>query len=477
MAIPNSITCFYTSVGSRDFPVNHGWNEPFGFNENSTVPIYNYSLLDIRNAMISSREIMVNNPMRPNENSLLIVNTTGNESFYEAINPYESFWTKIFKMIDCVFANPSKYASMTGDRYYADRVFSGDENDPAYIEPLNVSSAYVTGTFIPHLNNTPGSNRITHFSFSVIEPDNSVTISIMCYVDSTYFIEKVDGNQLVKVYTYEDEDGNFEINSEEFKNQIVVKILNILKDGKYKRVDKYSTRRFYEQTETEASYVVMKDFYVFSNILEGVTISAEFKKKAIIAYLNDIHSDRLEKLQIWYPDLYSVNTVEIRPMYTHNSTETLGGVKKVHHPLSGEALIKFLTSKGIIYDYQANNYKPFEIFYVGSSVDNAYIYRWPIVAVEASSSSAIRRPISDRFKNYLPKWGDSEENLGTDEDTFHYLLLLGLNIAIDPSSSVSNIPQEFSSMDWNHNTTENRVTFVYKNVVWEIYGPTINEAL
>jgi hypothetical protein len=486
---PSEVTGFYISFGSRDFPDNHSWDTPFGYNEGSLgSPVYHYSLTDAKNSFESPIQFLRNNPILNGQNSLLIAEGANNPNLLDQ-EIYNADWTAAFKIIDAVYANPALYASPAdnwgdGHNYnnYGDLVFSehqaGQENIPNY----NVSDRYHTNSLVISYGKT---QRIFDIEFSMTFKiasnaiglsSGGIAVKFHIYYDPDYMIQQSLDLGLFRVYTYEDSDNNNEINNEEFEHFIVRKIHDILKSGKYKRVDKLETRHYIDPQPGETGYYVMQTFYVFSNFAETPLelVSMSQKKLAVKSYLETIYTTPAEReaLPRWYPDLFTLNTVEIIPFYTDNSINS-SGIINILHPLSGTVLKETLIKNGLTFDPANAQAYAYEIFYVGASTINKYIYRWPLIAVELSRESSVKRPISARFPDYIPKFGYSTETIDSDADRFHMFLILALNILNDSAVTVDDIPYEFQTLDWRDETAGNdrHVSFVFKNVTWKIKGP------
>jgi hypothetical protein len=471
MALTN-VTGFYVNVGSLDFPAVANWDKPFGYNEGSLTPIYSYSILDVKNTFADPVQYLRDNPANQSGlNSLLICDAYNNPDIKtQDINSHN--WTLAFKVLNAVYMNqaiwnvvapnPELYASLGDQELSTNQAYGGygDESNAAF---------YRQGS----LTMRPGkTNRL--FDFSLDLKLSSGYVSFHIYLDPDYLLSTA-GTGVFKVYMYEDTDNDDRISDTEFDAQIMAKLHTILKTGKYKRYDKYETTRQIKGGEGEEDYRILQAFYVFSNYAEEPLslVTRNMLTVAVKEYLLEKYpsTDDFDRL-IWeYPELFTQSTVDIFPCYNNTLTGvSLGDISRLH-PVSPDVIKSILSRNACAFDPATPGFRPYEIFYIGSAAVNNYVFNYPLIAVEDITQSAVKRPISARFPDYVPKFGYDMSNIDTDSARFHHFIILAMNL-VTGLIDVNEIPDEFKSMNWTIKTdpVDTYVAFTYKNIIWKIKG-------
>jgi hypothetical protein len=512
MAITN-VKAFMCNIGSKDFPAVYSWDTPFGFEGTGTNPIYHYSLNDVRSAFIEPVTFLRNNPTESANNSTniaLIVESYGIPELKDkSLAIYQPDWTSIFKILAYVYDNQDLFNNGAGSYQYTNK---GDEEMQNNTGPFYVSS-YSPNSF-EMMMTTNYTDRYAFFKFNATLGGSLVSFQV--YLNPDYLIETQEAR--FSVYRYKDLNNDMvwvspdsntggeggythlqTISDNEFDSQIVNKITEILKEGKYGRYDKYVVLERQRKDPNgvgdmtvENTELVNVTFYVFSNYSASRLPSTTQLTNAVKNYLLNLYpgSDGMSSLIFLYPYLFTASRVDIIPIWTNNIPTGGNNVSGIVHPLYAGKLKEILTSKfGYQFDpSQIASFKPYEIFYVGATVANNYIFKFPLIAVEIGSSegaSGITYPISARFIDYSPKFGydyDMQGSTFTAGERFHHFLLLALNLLSGILSSINEIPSDIrltygfeyhqgGSADGSGNVSDKSYCeFNYSNALWKVYG-------
>lgn len=474
-----SVKCFYVPIGSADFPDSYEWSKPYGFDEleegEMSGPVYKYSLLDTMKNFISPIQLIRNNPVDNNINSLLVCETDGNEEIKkEDINSPD--WDALFKIIHYIYVNQSTWnqpPESESDKYNS----LGDQKlstDPE----LGVSDNYLTNS-IGYTTDAEAGGRFYRVKFRCkIGTVQGVNFTVFFSPD--YYIRNGTTANF-GVYTYEDlEEPENEITEDEFDKQINEKYHNLLKDGKFKSYKKFKTRKrvgkTYEESggSTEGTELIEQVFYVFSSLADAKDITDSDMKNAVRKYLIDKYGeDNMGKLIWMYPDLFTTSEVLIVPVYDNKLVQSGSTLEQVKHPFDGVKLLEVINRNNKQVDPSQPGGSYYEIFYVGYMSNNdRYDYRYPLIAFEDNTNSSVQYPISSRFPEYVPIYGQ-ESGQESESQRFHQYLILALNI-ITGIIDIDDIPPEDKGLEWEYTTSqgsvESKVSFTYRNVRWTVKG-------
>jgi hypothetical protein len=493
---------FFARLGGRDIPLAYNWYSNFGFNstydETSREyteygdPIYKHSLMDVLNNF--DKPITFNTVDKlgtlKSVSDLTIVETDGNEDAKNIIIS-STFWKKVLKLFEYIYENQAEWKNVPVGSSTTQVPFScrGDEvlrTDNTYAD---AASIYRDGTLVVNTSSSELlSSRILSCELKITNANlseedrnqdaNTIanTISVTLYFNpDTYIIQGATRNYAV--YSYEDlsnpkdekiDDVLLNVYSSEgsaakteFQVNIIDKIHEIEKTGKFKRVirfcptggtagttfyidkGKYGVKDgasvlFTDSSETEiitqencGEYGYNKPFYIFTSLdesqpLDDTTIIGYIKNYINTKMYPDTVTNTAQMVErnLRFPNLFIDTTVSIYPItgnYEPNSSA------KLKSPLDGKTLATFL-SKASITDSQ------YEIFYLGKAVysgGSSQFTEVPMIATEHDTSSTSDHPITSRFPSFRPiNSATAEDNMDMDSDTIilHDLCVLALSV-------------------------------------------------
>lgn len=492
-----NILMFYYKSGSKDYPLNADPNAAFGYDVNSVGevvkgPIFKYSMNEVEKAFVKVRHLQKEAIYESGNNGFVnigddktnLVNNalveTGSSTKYsvdystqdlETADVKQQIWTDIFSILEWLYANQ---ASANGNRWSsapdscintADCAFM---SDVAAGSSVHGSNPYKITNYVEHsiqIFPSTKEGRISYVKFSVKNNDNSgEAVTVTAYFDADAWVER-STNISYAVYRYEDLNNDSTIDDSEFDTQIVNKIFEISKTGKYKTYSSTSVRK-----RISNDNYVQEQFFVFSSLANQLTSATMIEQ--IKQYLLGLgYGESL--LNYTYPDLFGQNTILIVPVWDNQINTKDSGLIDVY-PLSLRKLNSVLVSLGKSISEADAAYSPTEIFYIGPgagwtpSVNVNFIL--PILAIEQSTQSGVINPISARFPNYQPLYG---QNLKSDAAEFHFVLMTILSYLNDSENVLAeSFKNSYSitetvSADAYHRKL---VSFVFGSNTWTVYG-------
>lgn len=468
----SAVTGFFYRIGSLDYPANMSPDSKFGFDQaGSTTPVFSYSENDVEKAITNCRSLSKKAIFEASGDStdvLLASDDTSGTLASEDITG--TGWVDAFKIIEFCYNNQATLRTdKHSDSYsnYADEQLASGGNiatNPYYV------SNYSKGTLTYESSSHAGRIRYIRFTCGGF---SSGSVTFVAYFDADYFVENT--NSVYAVYRYEDLDNNDQINSSEFNTQIVTKLFNITKDGKYKSYSIYTARKRVDDTT-----YVDEDFYVFTT-LNKTAIDSDIMKTQVKAYLKNLYDETY--LRYHYPDLFSENKIIIAPIYD-NTIATISGTNIYVYPVTTEKISSRLTALGFNMASGSQNYRPCEVFYLGPgkgwTAGTSNPYAFPILAIESDySASGVTQPISKRFPSYKPIYGEAVTGAAAE---FHFILLKILAFFKAGKTSIDgNIEDDFKteysvSSEIDSTLKICIVQFTFAGNVWYVYGPTSAEA-
>lgn len=494
-SLQNVIGFFY-KIGSTDYPFNSDPNENFGFDVNGSEvkTVFKFSLNDVEKSFSKVRELRqksywgngtsTTNPFDSSTkmNCLLVESEDfGNVDYSPIVSEVVNdsvFWEQTFKAIEFLFENQQSAQSTGSDVWgssgarvntygnsclFNEKTKDGEDN-PFYCSRYDKDSLVMT----PHV----GSARLSYVKFNMINDDGrKVQFTVYFYADDFIARSNADGSAgTYYVYRYNDTNGDAIISDEEFKNQIIKILFENTGTGKYKSWSSYIVdKRLSDTVYTSEQY------FVFSTIAE--TITDEMMKTQIKNYLRKEYStqgsDYEALLRYTYPTLFTENTISIYPMWTNKMAGSSGDSKDIH-PINLNDIVKEITAyydqSTVIGDARSKNC---QIFYVGPgagwnpNVEIPFIK--PLLAVEEDNSSGIENPISDRFPDYQPIYGQDKNG---DSAEFHFILITILNVLEGKSELDSSFKNEFEVDDTGKSGLKKIIKFVFAGNTWQVFGPS-----
>ena len=500
MALENILMFFYKK-GSKDAPLNFDINSPFGWEVDASGEVqgdavFKYSVNEVEKAFVKVREISkeayyessshngFSNIGDDKENLVdIALVETGNNSRYsvdysaqglDKVNISEGkIWTDIFRILEWLYANQ---ATANGKKWggadtgslltAADCAFASDYGETTPTQ--SGSNIYKVDTYVKNsVQMFPGTKegRLSYVRFSVKNVDNNNNqVNIIAYFDADDWVER-STNISYKVYRYEDLNNDTTTDSNEIDKQIVAKIFEITKDGKYKDYSPFSVKkRIGDSTYTQ------EQFFVFSSLATELTSATMLEQ--IKQYLLNLGLGQ-SYLTYTYPELFGLNTIQIVPIWDNMITTKDNGSTEVY-PLSLAKLYSTLNQFNKSITPGESGYSPVEIFYIGPgagwtpSVDIGFIL--PLIAIEQDSTSGVSNPISARFPSYQPIYG---QDINSDAAEFHFILLKILfylynsdNTLSDSFKAVYSVVESVSSDVSNRKT----ITFSFGGNTWTVFG-------
>lgn len=488
-----NVLLFYSKIGGTDRPLNSDINSPFGWDidstGNATGPVFNYSINEVEKAFVKVRELTREAIYESgsngfsNEDKTNLINQalveTGKSTKYsvdystqglEDANPSsDSVWAAIFNVLEWVGANQATANGTRWSNSSSECINTADcalTQSKAEGSNIDGSNPYVVSDYIAHsitIYSSSHEGRIAYITFKVRNrDDNNDTVNVTAYFDADAFVER-STNVNYAVYRYEDLNDDSTIDSSEFDSQIVNKIFEITKTGKYKTYSSISiVKRLSDEVYTQ------EQFFIFSSLattLTTATMLEQIKQYLLNTGLGESY------LSYTYPELFGQNTIQIVPIWDNQITTKDAGSQDVF-PLSLEKLVSTLQSFNKSVTPGDAGYSPSEIFYIGPgsgwtpSVDVSFIL--PLLAIEQSGNSGVTNPISARFPDYQPIYG---QNLNSDAAEFHFILLKILFYLNNSENELTDsFKNSYSVTIADDSSGRKTVTFTFAGNTWTVYG-------
>jgi hypothetical protein len=285
---------FYVKIGSVDYPSNSDPNSPFGWDIDnaSNTPVFKYSLNDVENSFISIREFrqaanyiasstdFLGDPSGATNSLLVECGKTDEFDYTDLANedPADTFWQDVFKCVEYIGRNQ---ATIQGSSWlssfsnYGDAALGSVTGADGLANPYYVQN-YVRGSITYSVR--PNSTRLQWAQFSVTHLTYG-NIILQIYFDADAWCERSSSTSY-RVYTYEDLDGDSTISDSEMDTQVVSKIFEITKDGKYKTYNTIIIDKRISDTVTTT-----EQFFVFSTL--KTVITSDKMKEEVKEYLTE----------------------------------------------------------------------------------------------------------------------------------------------------------------------------------------------
>ena len=501
MAQLENILMFFYKKGSKDYPLNCDINSPFGWDVDASGnvngnAVFKYSINEVEKAFVKVREITKeayydasthNNFTNIGDNSENLIDValveTGNNSKYsvdysnqglDSSDPANNkIWTDIFRILEWVYANQSTAnGKKWGGADTYDLLTAADcalysnygENTPN----VSGSNPYKVDTYIKNsIQMYPGrkDGRLSYIRFSVKDSDNNGNqVNIIAYFDADDWVER-STNISYRVYRYEDLNNDTTIDNNEFDKQIVAKLFEITKGGKYKSYSSMTIRkRIGDETYTQ------EQFFIFTSLATELTTATMLEQ--IKKYLLETGQGQ-SYLTYTYPQLFGLNTIQIIPIWDNVITTKDAGNVEVY-PLSLAKLYSTLNQFNRSITPGESGYSPVEVFYIGPgagwvpAVNVGFIL--PLIAVEQDPTSGVSNPISARFPSYQPIYG---QNINSDAAEFHFILLKILFHLYNPENELTGaFNSSYGVVEGTSGDNSNRktITFTFGGNTWTVYG-------
>lgn len=421
----------FLQMGSRDFPFNYSFNDPYGFDPDNDIPIFKYSLNEVISGFDAPITLSKPGVIDNNLISFLVTEGQNNEAIKsEDLSSLE--WQNIYSLIEWMYANQSTILSITEwpdkDVYssFPDYVFRNVTIEEGFNQDLtNYISTYVSKS-IYYIASTK-KDRISFIEFRCKIKD--VPKDFKVYFDADDFVSTYSGSKFF-VYYYKDLDGDdSKITQTEFDKSIIESINSGIMQKEWRTMKQYTTLYCAPQIGEDGGIThkdgVNRTFYVYSNLpIEEFTtqIMIDQIRQQLIADNNDSEDD----LSNQYPNLFTDQEVYIYPIHDNiqlNKNE--GNAPQVVHPLSYSKLQEVMRMQGLALVEGADGFRNCEIFYVGFDVVekntmNKYIF--PLLAADYSVDKT-KLPITSRFINYSPRSFADYTGTGSDDDKFQFILM------------------------------------------------------
>lgn len=473
-----NVVGFFISLGSKDYPASYPMTSLFGFDTDSKIPVYKYSLKQVIEGFQTPITLTRTGVNNSNYNSFLVGEGQNNPAL-SGNDLYSDEWKNLFKALEWVEANQATILSITSspepDVYsnFVDYVFRNLTLDEQYNTNLvNHVPTYVAKSF--YYQESSKRNRISFIEFKC--KINNVPKMFKIYFDADDFMSTYAGAQFF-VYYYKDLDDDDQISQEEFDKQIINKINSGIMKEIYSTMRQYYTpycKPIYDKTTgliMGHEPAVNRTFYVYSNLPADEfteTIMIDQIRQELIKDNGNTEDD----LSNQYPNLFTDQEVLIFPI--HDNTQinrTEGNAPQVVHPVSYAKIQEVMKSMGLPIITNADNYRNTEIFYVGvdnmeKNTLNKFIY--PMLAADYSVDKT-KMPISSRFISYSPRNFATFDGTGTDDDKFQFILMNILGYFekhFDKASLLNNISSIKDSLDFT--VEDSSVTGDYEKVKFKL---------
>lgn len=428
-----NVTGFFVSMGSKDYPASYPMTSRFGFDANSDIPIYKYSLKDLIDGFVNPITLSRTGVNNTNYISFL-VGEGDNNAGLSGQNLYGDDWKNVFKVLEWTAANQATILSITSypeeDVYsnFPDYVFRNSSLDEKFNTNLvNTVPTYVNKSF--YYVESSKKDRISYIDFKC--KINNIPKQFKIYLDADDFMSAYAGTQFF-VYYYQDLDDNDKISQNEFDKQIIDKINSGIMKEIYSNMKQYFTpycKPIYDDADTGElighQEAVNRTFYVYSNLPAEEfteTIVVEQIRQQLIKDNNNSEDD----LSNQYPNLFTDQEVHLYPIHDNTAIDRAsGGGTQIVHPISYAKIQDVMKSVGLQIITGSDKFKNIELFYVGidtleKNTLNQFIY--PILAADYSMDKT-KLPISSRFINYSPRTFSSFDGTGSDDDKFQFILV------------------------------------------------------
>jgi hypothetical protein len=494
MAAISTVFGFFYKIGSPDYPLNYDPNKPFGFNVDSTIPIFKYSINDVEKSLLSCRTLVKHshfhgsvdddNTTEITSSNIILVDSSGGYKAIEDEDITTDRWKDVFKITEFLYNNQSKVPGQPNDSknytsWADEKLKEGSvESNPFYCQ------YYIKNSLGFKVSSYSRIGRLDYVMFSVQLEYGNVKFTL--YFDADAFVERAD-NIIYKVYRYEDLNNDNIISAQEMKTQIAEEMFKILHEGKFKTIQEY----FIDKRISDDDFV-REQFFIYSTLDREIDDSSI--KLAIKKYLIDKYNNDLTYLRYTYPTLFDENEIRLIPIYDNLIESVSGQTSSVLYPLSIERLEKELRTFGYDIITSGSNYRPAEVFHVGpgagagwSGANSYFSYIFPIIAVEQQSESGVLHPISDRFPSYVPIYGPTSEAASDLKLTeFHSILVTILQYLMGIFTQLNDdFINEYDIVELSPGQSEGgntsggsssiinrkRLSFIFDGNLWFIYGP------
>lgn len=480
------VIAFYSKIGSTDRPRNFSPDLPFAFDidDPEKKAVFKYSINDVERAFNTPREfvsaanwsatstLFLGNQLLATNSLLVECGKISKDEDYSSLateNVQDSFWTNVFKCAEFIGNNQATVTQSpwsSGFTSYGDSAL-GSINSPDGTVNQYYIPIYVQGSLIYKAR--ANSTRLESCTFSLNHPQWG-RVSLQIYFDADAFCER-SASVSYSVWRYVDLDNDSVISHNEMDVQIVNKIFTIMKENNYKYYSNLLIDKRISNTE-----MTTEQFFVFTSLAKTDTndpLSSDIMKNKIKEYLMEQYPGDSNKtyLRYTYPTLFSENEVRIYPIWDNFISESDGGSRLVH-PLSFEKYASVMAQYGWSISTSSSEYRSNEIFYIGPgsgwSPSVGIKFPQPLIAVEVDPASGIKYPISSRFPDYRPIYG---ENLSSSSSEFHFILLNIMSYLENAAALLTSDFIDAYSISESAVNSRKVITFNFANDLWSVYGP------
>lgn len=540
----SEISGFFYKIGSKDYPYSYSQDKPFGFNLGGPSndvpdidnPVFGYSVNDIEKSFIECWSIQKEGILKEtigvnNENgalkqtgtgvSVLMSEASGDQRkvIKQAVtidildkttgHVIPNRWTSVFKVIEFCYANQTQitqdpdenkdgFTNNGVDKFQTwgdQRLSQNPNNQNPYYE------AYYTKKSLRFEKG--GSGRLNWVSFTMNFSKGggggtgndlsklSSIVTFKIYFSPDTWIQHVSTVEY-KVYKYDDLTNDNIIDSNEMDKQVVGKLFDILKEGKYKFYNQYILNR-----HDPSGNITQEQYFIFSSIWQQPPnkdqILVEKIKEILRKYLLKHSGLPLQELRKRYPDLFTQSEIFIVPIY-ENTIQRINGNVQVAHPIPMRVIENLLNALGQpISAKNTANIRPVELFYLGPGrewnnaggmTSSGFSHMYPILAIDmgengtglggGNSSILSDRPISYRFNDYHPIYGTKESDKVGE---FHYILIKALNVLAGVDIAFTQSEKDAYSIKLNEpekkTLMRKSLQFEFAHETWIVFGRTI----
>lgn len=473
--ITNSLLGFFYQKGSPDYPNSCSPDDKFGWTTSDgsekTDPIFKYTVNQVEKSFTKVKEFSFPSELYVDERiNMILLESDGdyNKVIEAAASSYESqFYKKLTYIIDSIRNHAIEIRSpAAGYTNALDKELSESE----YVRDM-----YQTGSINPSSDawrTVDDEIRLKYIVFGV-KTDGGEIYSVRIYFDADAFCERATAIDQYKVWKYTDLDNDNIINPTEMNEQVVAKLFEINKTGKFIKYE----RKFIDKRLSDGSYI-KEQFFVFIPTYANVT--EDMLNAAIINYLRNVLGLSESYLKYTYPKLFTDNEITILPIWDNYAVQS-DNTTKVVTPVTLKKICQVLNKHGIDISGFATGVDAVpavEVFYIGpgrnwtpSTV--GFKFGFPILAIEDDPNNGIVAPITARFPNWKPIYGENETGLAAE---LHFILITILT-AIDngfAKSMVENNENDFVTdyvMQYTVSTFGQEViSFNFDGNVYKVYG-------
>lgn len=327
-------------------------------------------------------------------------------------------------------------------------------NNAGHYTLLAINDAYLGGIFVSlEILESRFGTRIQ--SFILTCNINNIELSFEIYYDPDLFMQvKTADPTLFKVYTYEDQqpygdEGYNTISDVEFKNNIIDKIFEIMKNEDWNSYRIFETERYFFDTggvELNPDNPLNQIFVVFSKSLV-YSHTNEYTAMLVKQYLRDKSpAEEIIYFQQRWPKLFLREHVVINPFYDHLLDINNNTVQK--HSLTYQEIINKVQE--IAYDEVSES---FEIFYLGSitdSIDEGVNIPMSII----HTNTANKKNFYNKFPEYQPLTietypGEGSNNVKTKRFQFVLLNIMRFILGFDEHNrNIKSFFDAIAGQDW-----------------------------